>query len=213
MTTVLIVDDHPLVRQSMVKIVEGEEGFSVVGEAGDGPAGLELLSSRQPDILLLDVGLPGEDGLQIAGRVKRISPETRIILLTMHEDDSTIRAAVAIEVDGFVPKSASTDEVVEALRVVASGETYLSPAIAKRVMGLARDRTTGPSNVLTDRELEILRLMAKGHRAADVAGSLFVSVKTVKNHLTHMYAKLGVTTAAQAVAKAYQEGLALGPGA
>lgn len=207
MTTVLVVDDHALIRQSVAKIVSGTSGFEVVGEAGDGPSTMEFLAANQPDILLLDVGLPGEDGLQVAGRVKTFAPDTKIIFLTMHDDEATIRTAVAIDVHGFVPKDSDTGELVEALRVVATGGTYISPAIARRVMDLARSRSNGNGSALTDRELEILELISKGRRPNEVAKQLVVSLKTVKNHLTHVYAKLGVTSAAQAVSKAYREGL------
>lgn len=208
MNTVLVVEDHALVRQSLVKIVS-EGAFRVVGEVGDADAALEQVRQHQPDIVLLDIGLPGEDGLQLAGRIRSAAPATRIVFVTMHEDDATIRGAVAVGADGYVPKSASTEEFVNALRIVAGGESYLSPSIARRVMAMAGGRHTGPASRLTNRELEILRLIAQGHPAGDVAKRLFVSVKTVKNHLTSIYAKLGVRSGAQAVAKAYQEGLAV----
>ena len=211
MTTVIVVDDHQFVRQSVVKVVDAEDGFEVVGQAGDGTTAIELVKQLRPNIVLLDVNMPGDDGLQVATRVRRIAPDTKIILLTMHEDEPTIRSAIAIEIEGFVPKTSSAEELSKALRVVAGGDTYLSPVIAKRVMDLARGVGASIANELTDRELEILRMLARGCRSSEVAETLFVSVKTVKNHLTHIYSKLGVTTAAQAVAKAYQEGLALRP--
>lgn len=211
MTTVIVVDDHQLVRQSIVKVIDAEEDFTVVGHAGDGATALRLVEEHDPDVVLLDVDLPDSDGLQVAVRIRQVAAGTRIILLTMHEDESTVRGAIAIEIEGFVPKSASTDELTKALGIVAGGSTYLSPSIAARVMDLARARSNadGGAPGLSARELEILRMLARGYRASEVAEGLYVSIKTVKNHLTSIYAKLGVKTAAQAVAKAYQEGLAL----
>lgn len=204
MTRVLIIEDHTLVRQSLVKTVTAEPGFEVAGEAGHSDEALELVRTRRPDLVLLDIGIPGEDGLQIAARLRKQSPSVRILFLTMHTDDASIRRAVALGADGYVPKTASTEELVQALRAVAAGGSYLSPGVARRVMDLAGGRGAGPGGRLTDRELEILRLMAEGLRARDIAARLFVSEKTVKNHLTSIYAKLGVETAAQAVAEAFR---------
>ena len=208
MTTIVVVEDHTFVRQSLIRTLSAEVAFRVVGEAADASSGVEVVRKTRPDIVLLDVGLPGEDGLACAGMIRRDDPEQKIVLLTMHEDDATIRGAVSIGIDGFVPKSASTDELLRALGMVADGGSYLSPSVARRVMALAGGRATGVGSRLTDRELEILRLVAQGYRPRDVADRLFVSLKTVKNHLTSIYAKLGVTSGAQAVALAYQHGLA-----
>lgn len=207
MTRVVVVEDHTLVRQSLVKTISAEEGFEVVGEAGSGKGGLEAVKEKTPDLVLLDIGIPGEDGLQIAGQIKKLAPDIRIVFLTMYDDDASIRRAVGLGADGYLPKTSSTDELVQALRVVASGGTYLSPGIAKRVMSLAGGRESGAAGWLTDRELEILRHLASGDRPQEVAEKLFLSVKTVKNHLTSIYPKLGVESAAQAVAEAFRLGI------
>lgn len=207
MTRVVIADDHTLVRQSIVKTVAAEPGFEVVGESDRGDAVVEMVQRLQPDMLVLDINMPNLDGIQAATQLRRVLPGLRILFLTMHDDDATIRRAVALGADGYVPKAASIDELLQAVRTVAAGGTYLSPAIARRVMELAGGRGITAAAQLTEREMEILQIIATGARPAEVAQRLFLSVKTVKNHLTNIYAKLGVQTAAQAVAEAYRLGI------
>ncbi|MFA5788163.1 MAG: response regulator transcription factor [Actinomycetota bacterium] len=207
MTRIVVVEDHTLVRQSLVKIMTAEPGFEVVAEAGSAEEALQVAKSHRPDLVVMDVGIPGEDGLQVAMKLKKLLPDVRILFLTMHDDDATIRRAIGVGADGFVPKTASTEELLQGLRVVASGGSYLSPGVARRVMDLAGGRSGGVVGRLTDRELEILTLLTQGLRPADVAARLYMSIKTVKNHLTNIYAKMGVESAAQAVAEAYRRGL------
>lgn len=211
MTRVAVVEDHVLVRQSLTKTIAAEPGFDVVAEAGRGDEVLAMVRDRSPDIVLLDIEIPGEDGLQVAARVRRVHPDVRIVFLTMHDDEGSIRRAIGIGADGFVPKTASTDELLQALRAVAGGASYLSPSIARRVIDLAGGRRAGPLGTLTERELEILNLIARGMHPSEVAARLYVSAKTVKNHLTSVYLKLGVKNGAQAVAAAYRQGLVASP--
>ncbi len=208
-TRVVVVEDHTLVRQSLVKTVAAEEGFEVIGEAGRGDEGLDLIQRTRPDVVLLDITMPGGTGLEVAAQMKKSLPEASFLFLTMHDDDATISKAIGLGADGYVLKSASTDELLTALHAVADGGSYLSPSVARRVIDLAGKRP--PGTKLTDRELEILALLAKGRRPQAIAEELFVSIKTVKNHLTSVYAKLGVETGAQAVAEAYRRGLVAMP--
>ncbi len=210
MTRVVVVDDHPLVRQGVTDVVRSEPGFEVVGEAARAEEAFELVTRVEPDVVVLDVAMPGKDGPELAADLLRVQPGLRIIFLTMHDDDLTLRRAVALNADGFVIKSAAAKELGQALQAVAEGGSYFSPSIARRVMNLARDPGRDTSAQLSDRELEILGLLAEGARPKEVAEQLFLSVKTVKNHLTSIYAKLGVESAAQAVATAYRRGL-VGP--
>ncbi|HEX9697031.1 MAG TPA: response regulator transcription factor [Actinomycetota bacterium] len=203
-TTVLMLDDHTLVRQSLVKTVAAEPEFEVVAETGDGDEAVKLADRLSPDVAVLDVSLGGASGLDIATRLKAKQPSIRLIFLSMHDDDATIHRALRIGADGYVVKTASTDELLLALRSVAAGGSYLSPHVARRVMEFASGPTSGR---LTDRELEIIGLMATGGRISDVATTLFVSTKTVKNHLTSIYSKLGVSSGGQAIAEAYRRGL------
>jgi len=205
MTRVVVVEDHTLVRQSLVKTINAEDGFEVAGEAGWGDEGLALIAKVSPDVVLLDITMPGGNGLEVAAQMRTAAPKTRFLFLTMHDDDASISKAIALGADGYVLKTASTDELLTALHAIAEGGSYLSPAVARRVIDLAGGKS--PTANLTDRELEILRLLAQGARPGQVAEKLFVSIKTVKNHLTSVYSKLGVQTGAQAVAEAYRKGL------
>lgn len=204
MTTVLMLDDHTLVRQSLVKTVDAEPDFQVVAETGDGDEAVALAARHTPDVAVLDVSLHGTSGLEVASRMKTAAPNLRLIFLSMHDDDATIHRALRLGADGYVVKTASTDELLLALKSVAAGGSYLSPHVARRVMEFASGPTAGR---LTDRELEIMGLIAAGERISEVASTLFVSTKTVKNHLTSIYAKLGVTSGGQAIAEAYRRGL------
>lgn len=211
LTKVMIVEDHALVRQSLANAISADPDFEVVGEIERGDEVLAAVAANPPDMILLDIGIPGQDGLQVATQLKESSPDLSILFLTMHDDEATIREVIDIGAAGFIDKNASTEELLQALRVVAAGGSYLSPAIAKRVLDLAAKRTTGGTSRLTDRELQILGLLTEGLRAREIAAQLFLSEKTIKNHLTSIYAKMGVQTAAQAVASAYRRGVVATP--
>jgi DNA-binding NarL/FixJ family response regulator len=206
-TRVVVVDDHTLVRQSVIKAVRTDPAFEVVGEASDGPGAIAAVASLRPDLLVLDIAMPGADGLSVAEQVRDDHPDLRILFLSMHDDDASLTRVVELGVDGFVSKSASIEELLEAVRVVSAGGTYLSSKVAGRVMELAAGRGAVSALRLTDREREVLELLTAGRRPAEIAEGLFLSVKTVKNHLTSVYQKLGVDTGAQAVAEAYRRGL------
>lgn len=201
---VVLIDDHTLVRQSVGRVVDAVGGFEVVAEASTPDEGIAAVSLHRPDIVVLDVGLPGRSGLDVAASLKQGRPDLRVVFLTMHEDDATISQAVALGADAYILKSASTEELMMALRAVSAGGSYLSPSVARRVM--SRAHAKGPI-ALTDRELEIVRLMAAGTRPAEIARTLYLSLRTVRNHLANIYAKLGVASAAQAVAEAFRRGI------
>jgi DNA-binding NarL/FixJ family response regulator len=204
---VVIADDHTLVRQSVLKAVRSEEGVEVVGEAGDGPGTLAAVAEHDPDLLVVDIAMPGMDGLAVAEQLRRERPSLRVVFLSMHDDDGSLQRAVALGAAGFVSKSASIEELQEAVRAVRDGGSYLSSNVASRVMDLAAGRSQATTLGLTPREREILELLTAGNRPTEIGTSLFLSVKTVKNHLTSIYSKLGVETGAQAVAEAYRLGL------
>lgn len=203
---VVVVDDHTLVRQSLVKTVDADPGFKVVGEAATGTEAVDVISRTKPDLVLLDIKIPPPDGVEVAERAKRDSPSIKIIFLTMHDDDASILRATSIGADGYLPKTVSTDEVVQALHTVAEGGAYLHFQIASRLAAMTR-QSKSSTTALAGRELEILRLMAEGLRPQDVASRLHLSIKTVKNHLTNIYMKLDVQSGAQAVVEAYRRGL------
>jgi DNA-binding NarL/FixJ family response regulator len=206
---VLIVDDHTLVRQSVSKAVATAEGIEVVGEAADGPSAIAAVADLEPDLVVLDIAMPGTDGLAVAEQLRHDHPDVRVLFLSMHDDDGSLQRALALGAAGFVSKSASIDQLLEALRAIRDGGSYLSSEVASRVMDLAAGRTSVDSVGLTPREREILELLVEGNRPAEIGDALFLSVKTVKNHLTSVYHKLGVETGAQAVSEAYRRGLVM----
>lgn len=203
MLRVLVADDHTLVRESIVKAVSVGADVEVVAQADDGPTALERCREFQPDLVLLDVAMPGLDGLSVATELRRDLPGIRIIMLTMHDDVTSVERALTIPVDGFVSKSAAISELVSAIQTVRDGGRYLSNDLIDRG---APQGQRAPA-ALTARERQILQLLSEGQRPGEIAQTLFVSIKTVKNHLTSVYFKLGVETGAQAVAEAFQRGL------
>jgi DNA-binding NarL/FixJ family response regulator len=204
---VVVADDHALVRQSIVKAVSSEPGLEVVAEVADGLAAIQAVTTHEPDLVVLDIAMPGKDGLAVAEQLKASHPQVAVLFLSMHDDDASLQRAVALGARGFVSKSASIDELLDALRAMREGRSYLSSGVATRVMEIAAGRSTTSDLGLTAREREILGLLAEGRRPGEIAEVLFLSVKTVKNHLTAVYQKLSVETGAQAVAEAYRLGL------
>jgi DNA-binding NarL/FixJ family response regulator len=202
---VFVVDDHELVRESVAKLIAGQRGFTVAGQAGRTDDAIAGIGRVRPDIVVLDISVPGGGGIEVARAIRGSAPETKVIFLTMHDDDATVSSALSTGADGYVLKSASIDEVLQAIRSVAEGGSFLSPHVARRVLSRAGGR--GDAADLTARELEILQLLADGLRPADVASKLFVSLKTVRNHLASVYVKLGVASAAQAISEGLRRGL------
>lgn len=201
---VVLADDHTLVRQSVARILMGEADMRVVGEGSRGDEVVELALRAKPHIVILDVSMPAMTGLEAATEIWSRAPGVKIIFLTMHDDDATVSRAIAVGADGYVLKTASHEELLQCVRAVAAGGSFLSPAIARGVLRRSNERSMSS---LTDRELEVLRLLAQGNRPATIARELFVSLKTVRNHLASIYVKLDVGTAAQATAEAFRRGL------
>jgi two-component system, NarL family, response regulator NreC len=202
MLKVLVADDHTLVRQSIVKTVSGESDVEVVAEASDGVEALRLAEEHQPDLVLLDVAMPGLDGLSVATELRKKRPDVRIIMLTMHDDELSVERALSIPVDGFVSKSSAIAELVSAIASVRGGGRYLSDGLPQRAPG-----SPSASAGLTARERQVLQLLSEGLRPGEIADRLFLSIKTVKNHLTSVYNKLDVETGAQAVVEAFNRGI------
>ena len=205
---VLVVEDHAMVRDSLVRaLVTG--GHEVIGDCADPDEALDLATAAVPDVVLVDVNLGGDvDGIDLAGRMRALAPDCRVMMVSMHDDDRTVRRAMVAGVAGFVSKDEPLDELLHAVETVARGGSVLSSRLAGSVMAMMAGREADVCR-LTDREAEVLDHLARGERVADIADGLFLADKTVKNHLTSIYAKLGVATAAQAVAEAYRRGLVL----
>ncbi len=208
---VLIADDHPLFRDGMHGLLDSEADTEVVGEAKTGEEAVELAEALRPDVILMDLKMPGINGIQATREVLNRSPDVGVLVVTMFEDDDSVFAAMRAGARGYLLKDARGDEVINAIRAVAAGQAIFGPGIAQRLMGFFT--VPGP-NVrprafpeLTAREEEILALVAAGKNNAEIAGALFLSLKTVQNHVSNIFAKLRVADRAQAVIRAREAGL------
>ena len=203
---VLISDDHPIVRDGLRGIFTGENGFEVLGEAADGAEAVALAERLRPDVVLMDLRMPGTDGVTAITELARLGNPARVLVLTTYDTDSDVLPAIEAGATGYLLKDAPREELFRAVRAAARGEAVLSPAVASRLMG--RMRSPAPAReALSQRELEVLTLVARGSTNKEAAKKLFISEATVKTHLLHAYAKLGVKDRAAAVAVAFERGL------
>ena len=192
---VLIADDHLVVRAGIRALIESIDGVTVVGEANDGREAVELVATLRPEIALLDVSMPGLNGIEAAMRLREQSPDTRVIILSMHANDVYVRMALKAGAAGYVLKSATAAELQAALQAVARGEVYLSPAVSKQVVKGFVDATASaesPLEVLTTRQREILQLIAEGRTTKEVAFTLAISAKTVETHRAQIMERLQI---------------------
>jgi two-component system response regulator NreC len=204
-TTIVLADDHAVVRSGLRLVLEREPGFEVVSEAGDADTALRTVLGHRPTVLILDLNMPGElSSLDAIPRVQEVSPETRVVVLTMQEDPEFARRALRAGAAGYVLKEAADDELVDAVRRVAGGETYLNPRLGAVLA--AAPEAAGPPDDLTEREVEVLRLIALGHTNAEIAQELYLSVRTVESHRGHIQRKLGRSTRAELVRYALDHG-------
>jgi two-component system response regulator NreC len=202
---VAIADDHGVVRGGLRLLLHQQEGFHVIGEAEDVPGTLRLCEARRPDVLVLDLNMPGGSSIEAIPMIRERSPGTRVVVLTMQDDPSYARAALQAGADGYVLKESAESELVNAVRQVSRGHTYLNPELGAR-MARAPAEPERPDD-LTDRELEVLRLIALGHTNGEIGSQLFLSVRTVETHRSHIQQKIGVTTRAELVRYALDRGL------
>jgi DNA-binding NarL/FixJ family response regulator len=202
----LIVDDHPVVRNGLSGMFAGEPAFEVVGEAADGSEAVRRAQALSPDVILMDLRMPNMDGVSAIAALADAGVPARVLVLTTYDTDSDVLLAIEAGATGYLLKDAPATELFRAVRAAANGEAVLSPAIATRLIGQMRTPTQDP---ISQRELEVLELIAEGHSNRDTAARLFISEATVKTHLTHIYAKLAVNDRAAAVAAAFNRGLLL----
>jgi DNA-binding NarL/FixJ family response regulator len=203
---VMIVDDHPVVRNGLSGMFEAEDGFEVVGEAGDGAEAVRRAGALSPDVVLMDLRMPEMDGVSAIAALAAAGSPARVLVLTTYDTDSDVLSAIEAGATGYLLKDAPPDELFRAVRAAASGEAVLSPAVATRVVGQMR-APAASEEPLSARELEVLELVARGASNRDAAARLFISEATVKTHLMHIYSKLGVNDRAAAVAEAFDRGL------
>ncbi len=205
--SLLIVDDHPVVRDGLRGMFESAAGFVVLGEASNGVEALERAATLDPDVILMDLRMPGGGGAEAIARLTRTGARAKVLVLTTYDTDSDTLPAIEAGATGYLLKDAPRDELCTAVRAAAEGRTVLSPAVASRLVSAVRTPRTPGNEALSAREREVLALVAKGTSNHEIARELFISEATVKTHLTHLYAKLGVKDRASAVATAYERGI------
>ena len=211
----MIADDHRLFREGIKALLAVTDDIEIVGEAEDGETTIEKCLELQPDVILMDINMPGLNGIQATARILEKQPQTRIVMLTMLEDDASVFHAMRAGARGYLLKGADPQEVLSVIRAVAEGQALLGPAIAARLLNYFKELSTKPSlpqtdtdfQELTERELEVLRLISQGLNNQEIAHKLFLSPKTVRNHITNIFSKLQVADRAQAIVRAREAGL------
>lgn len=208
MISLVIVDDHPVVRDGLHSMFSADPRFEVVGEAGDGTQAVSVAVRLRPDVVLMDLRMPGGDGLTAIRELSRHELPSRVLVLTTYDTDHEVLLAIEAGATGYLLKDSPREELFRAVEAAAQGTSVLSPSVTSRLMGQLRQPPVEP---LSPREMDVLRLIAGGSTNRDAAAQLFISEATVKTHLLHIYAKLGVHDRAAAVAAAFSRGL-LTPG-
>jgi two-component system response regulator NreC len=196
--TIVVADDHGVVRKGLRLLLDGEPDLRVLTEAGDVPDAVRRTLAHRPRVLLLDLSMPGGSSLEAIPQILAGSPGTAVVVLTMHDDPSFARTALQSGASGFVLKEAADEELLEAIRTAAAGGTYLNPRMGARIAS-EPPRPSGPPDDLTERELEVLRLIALGHTNAEIGAQLFLSTRTVETHRAHIQQKLRRTSRAELV--------------
>ena len=208
MIRIVIVDDHAVVRSGLRMLLEAESDLEVVAEAGDAREAVLTVRAEKPDVVLLDVTMPGESGIDALPKLLHEAPEAKVLMLSMQDDPRYVREAFAAGASGYVLKEAADAEVVGAVREVAAGSSYVHPVLgARMITAEAEAKAAAESDPLSDREREVLRLLALGHTNQEIAKELFISVRTAETHRAHIMQKLRLTTRAELVRYALANGL------
>ncbi|MFG2672273.1 response regulator [Streptomyces sp. DT20] len=205
--TLIVVDDHPVVRDGLRGMFASAPEFEVLGEAADGVEGVEMAVRLDPDVVLMDLRMPGGGGVAAITELTRRGARSRVLVLTTYDTDSDTLPAIEAGATGYLLKDAPREELFTAVRAAADGRTVLSPAIASRLISRVRSPAASGGETLSAREREVLELVARGTSNREIAAVLFISEATVKTHLTHVFAKLGAKDRAAAVAVAYDRGI------
>jgi two-component system response regulator NreC len=205
-TTIVVADDHTVVRQGLRLLIDADDSLQVIAEAGTVQETERLTRAHRPNVLVLDLNMHGESGLEAIPRIREACPTTAIVVLTMQDDPGFARQALQSGALGFVLKEAADEELLEAIRLAAAGDTYLNPRLGAR-LATAPAEPSGPPDDLTERELEVLRLIALGHTNTEIAKQLFLSTRTVETHRAHIQQKIRRTTRAELVHYALEHGL------
>ena len=208
MISVVLVDDHAVVRSGLRLLLDAQDDIEVVGEAGNAKDAIFRARALKPDVILLDVVMPGQSGIDVLPKLLEESAETKVLVLSMQDDPSYVREAFAAGAQGYVLKEAADEEVVTAVREVAGGGSYVHPALGARMVAAeARERAAAEADPLSEREREVLLLLALGHTNQEIAETLYISVRTAESHRAHIMQKLGLSTRAELVRYALSHGL------
>jgi two-component system response regulator NreC len=203
-TTIVLADDHAVVRSALRMLLEAEPDFEVLAEAGDVDTAVRYVRGHKPTVLILDLNMPGRSSLEAIPGIREASPETEIVVLTMQSEPAFARRALQAGVRGYVLKEAADAELVQAVRSAAAGDTYLQPALGARI---ASEPDSRPTDDLSERESEVLRLIALGHTNAEIAEQLYLSIRTVESHRAHIQQKLRLSSRAELVHYALERGM------
>ena len=203
-TTIVLADDHTVVRNALRLLLDAEPGFEVVAEAGDAEAAVRYVRGHKPSVLILDLNMPGRSSLEAVPEIRKVSPGTEIVVLTMQNEPVYARRALQAGVRGYVLKEAADAELVQAVRSAAAGDTYLQPTLGAKLAAGVDERD---GDDLSERERDVLRLIALGHTNAEIAERLYISIRTVESHRAHIQQKLRVSSRSQLVRYALENGL------
>jgi two-component system, NarL family, response regulator NreC len=205
---IVIVDDHAVVRSGLKLLLDGQEDLEVVGEAGDARTAVFEVRAQKPDVILMDVVMPTGSGIEATPAVLKEAPDAKVLILSMQDDPAYVREAFAAGASGYVLKEAADAELVAAVREVAAGQRYVHPTLGARLVAAEADeRARAEEDPLSEREHEILRLLALGHTNQEIASQLYLSVRTVETHRAHIMQKLRISTRAQLVRYALERGV------
>lgn len=211
MTTIVLADDHHVVRQGLRALLEAETDFNVIGEAGDGLEAIQLIEQLRPNVLVLDLMMPGLNGLETTRQVSKHSPQTRTVILSMYANEAYVLEALSNGASAYVLKDSSSADLVHAVREVAAGRRYLSPPLSDRAIEVYQEKARAAAldkyETLTTREREVLQLAAEGHTSTEIAARLGISPRTAETHRTHLMHKLALHTQADLIRYALRRGI------
>jgi NarL family two-component system response regulator LiaR len=211
-TRILIADDHPLLREALCQVFSNQKDMEIVGQAGNGEEAIDLASQLKPDILVMDIMMPKFDGLEASRQIKKITPNTAILILTAYDDDNYVLGLLNAGATGYLMKSAKGQDLVEAVRAIRSGESVLHPKIIEKLLKQAMAKpaeTVEPKikDLLSNREMEMLKLLATGMSNKEIAEKLCLSLRTVKAHMSNIFTKMNVASRSEALVEALKKGL------